>query len=408
MNDIHRYQTRLKGALKGLDNEKISEQNKNIILRFTQHQSVTGIGVPRRLKYLDKLRQFSRFVSKDLDQVTKEDIQEYVGMINNRDDMTKSTKIDFSIILKRFYKWLFGNDEEYPDMVKFLKTNLPLKDKPLPSQAELITPEEVDMLIDVADHPRNKAFVSLLYESGCRVGEIANLKIGNILLDQYGCVISVNGKTGHRRIRVVNSATHLTHWLEVHPFKHERNQPLWTSNGAVNYQKQINYSTVRMMLKKLFQKAKINKKCNPHIFRHARATYLANYMTEAQMKAYFGWVQHSDMASIYVHISGRDTDNAILKMHGLTKKDDEDNRPQPKKCPKCSMVNSHTSNYCTRCSGILDTETAIRHQDELSGKDQQHQKVGNIMELLMEDPDFKQLMFKKLTELKLDKLLNKI
>lgn len=44
---------------------------------------------------------------------------------------------------------------------------------------------------------------------------------------------------------------------------------------------------------------------------------MANYLTEAQMNDYFGWVQGSGMPSVYVHLSGRDVDDAILKANGI-------------------------------------------------------------------------------------------
>jgi hypothetical protein len=47
---------------------------------------------------------------------------------------------------------------------------------------------------------------------------------------------------------------------------------------------------------------------------------MANYLTEAQMNAYFGWVQGSGMPSVYVHLSGRDIDDAVLKANGITNK----------------------------------------------------------------------------------------
>jgi hypothetical protein len=47
---------------------------------------------------------------------------------------------------------------------------------------------------------------------------------------------------------------------------------------------------------------------------------MANYLTEAQMNAYFGWVQGSGMPSVYVHLSGRDIDDAILKANGVIEK----------------------------------------------------------------------------------------
>lgn len=35
------------------------------------------------------------------------------------------------------------------------------------------------------------------------------------------------------------------------------------------------------------------------------------------MKQYFGWIQDSNMASVYVHLSGRDVDNVLLKLNGI-------------------------------------------------------------------------------------------
>jgi hypothetical protein len=34
------------------------------------------------------------------------------------------------------------------------------------------------------------------------------------------------------------------------------------------------------------------------------------------MKEYLGWTQASEMAAVYVHLSGRDVDSALLKLAG--------------------------------------------------------------------------------------------
>jgi integrase/recombinase XerD len=83
----------------------------------------------------------------------------------------------------------------------------------------------------------------------------------------------------------------------------------------------MQYGAIRMQLTKISRKAGITKKIHPHLFRHSRATYMANYLTEAQMNAYFGWIQGSDMPSICVHLSGRDIDDAVLKANGIIEKD---------------------------------------------------------------------------------------
>jgi len=59
---------------------------------------------------------------------------------------------------------------------------------------------------------------------------------------------------------------------------------------------------------------------------------MANYLTEAQMNLYFGWVQGSDMPSVYVHLSGRDVDDAILKANGIITEDQNSRNPNETVC----------------------------------------------------------------------------
>jgi integrase/recombinase XerD len=47
---------------------------------------------------------------------------------------------------------------------------------------------------------------------------------------------------------------------------------------------------------------------------------MANYLTEAQMNMYFGLVKVRICQVIYVHLSGRDIDDAILKANESTNK----------------------------------------------------------------------------------------
>ena len=51
--------------------------------------------------------------------------------------------------------------------------------------------------------------------------------------------------------------------------------------------------------------------------RHSRATELASMLTEAQLKEHLAWVQEPNAASKYVHLSGRDIDDVLLKARGM-------------------------------------------------------------------------------------------
>ncbi|MGA2789578.1 MAG: site-specific integrase [Candidatus Bathyarchaeia archaeon] len=60
-----------------------------------------------------------------------------------------------------------------------------------------------------AENPRDKALISVLYESGCRIGEILSLKIRN-KFDNNCSVLIVNGKTGQHRVRLIPKQFHTT------------------------------------------------------------------------------------------------------------------------------------------------------------------------------------------------------
>ena len=116
--------------------------------------------------------------------------------------------------------------------------------------------------------------------------------------------------------------------MNIHPLKSNPDSPLWTEykrrkreekDRVIYIREHTNYRAAVMVLQRAAQRAGIKKKIHPHLFRHSRATYLAKHLTEAQMKEVFGWTQGSEMASIYVHLSGRDVDDALLKVYGVKK-----------------------------------------------------------------------------------------
>lgn len=117
---------------------------------------------------------------------------------------------------------------------------------------------------------------------------------------------------------------------------------------------------------RLAEKAEIKKRIHPHLFRHNRSTHLAKHLTEAQMKQYLGWVQGSDMAAIYVHLSGRDVDNALLRMQGIISEKTKDVQMSPKHCALCDTMNAPTTKFSTKCGLALDIKTAMEIEEKNS------------------------------------------
>lgn len=355
--DIHNSAEKLESYLnKFRESDQIPLDNKHAILKFANHSRAQGNQPATIMKDIIALVHVTEFLGKSFESAKLEDIVKVCSKIENT-KWTAWTKRTTKITLKKFYKWLRGS-EYYPDEVRWIKTSLKLREQKLP---DILTEAEVLKLVQAADNPRDKAIVMMLYESGCRIGEILSLRISNVHMNEYGATINVSGKTGARRILLLASAPLLAQWLENHPLRDDADSPLWVtkfnrSARNENGYAQLGYAAVNKLLDTLAKKAKIGKRIHPHLFRHTRATHLANKLTEAQMKQLFGWTQGSRMADVYVHLSGRDVDHALLELHGLAPKQNKEERLRLKSCPRCQERNSPDAVYCKRCAFPLDAE----------------------------------------------------
>lgn len=364
--DLYYIQDKLESATEKLKKSKeVSEENKLAIINFYNQSFADGLSKARLLKYIYVLSKVSVWLGKSFEDASKDDIIKVVQKIESQDNYADWTKYGIKVILKKFYKWLRKSEDVYPDEVRWIKPRVK-NDIKLPE--ELLTEEEVMKMVATADRLRDKALIFVLYESGCRIGEIANLSMKNVQFNEYGAAMVVSGKTGDRRVLLVSSAPYLSTWIANHPDKDSTEAPLWTGfkkKGDKSKVEPVTYHAISLMLKRNAAKAGIKKKIHAHLFRHSRATYLAKHLTEAQMKQFFGWTQDSGMASVYVHLFGRDMDNSILKLNGIrTEEEKEESKMKPKKCPRCSLVNSATARFCQQCSAALDLKVALEMEEE--------------------------------------------
>jgi len=387
--NIYNYEHRVNAVLRNIEQStEICHENKSAINQFYSHCLAEGLTLARISKLLHHIRRIAGILNKDFYQASKDDVLRVVREIEVNTRWSPATKHDYKVILKKFYKWLRGTGD-FPEEVRWIKPNFKRNNHRLPE--ELLAEEDVKKLVEAAQHPRDKALIFMLYESGCRIGELLSLRIRNVLFDENGAVLLVSGKTGQRRVRIIASAPLLSVWLNNHPFRENLDSPLWVVVGTKNHNQVLTYPSVATQFRKIARRAAIKKKVNPHAFRHARATFLANNLTEAQMKEYFGWVQSSGMAAVYVHLSGRDVDNAILKLQGLaeSRKNEVDNSLKIKSCARCQERNSPVSKFCQRCGSPLDIQTALT-------LDQKRKTGDEVISMLVKDPEVQQIIVKRI------------
>lgn len=340
-----------------------------------------------------KFDKRNRWLNKSFRKAAKEDIVTVMQKIEGK-GFAAWTLQNYKIALKKFYKWLKpqSNSREYPKEVAWIKTTIKDKDRKLPE--EMLTTDEVKKLAGITDNIRDRALILALYESGCRPEELMSLQYKNVIFDKYGAVFIVNGKRGMRRVRLIVASSALAEWKSSHPTKNP-DDPLWTnrvhkgksvrctdcSHAWIAIAKSprcpkcrsysieelsegrlyapLTYNGLYSLLTRLLKRAGIKKRCHPYLFRHSRATELAKSLKEAQLKELFGWTQSSNAAATYVHLSGRDVDDTLLRLHGLLEETEKEDGFKGIKCPRCKQVNLPKSAFCSNCGMALDIKTVM-------------------------------------------------
>lgn len=261
--NIYHYEDRVNAVLRDIEkSSQICQENKNAIQQFYANCLAEGLTLARISKLLHHVRRIAIILGKNFTEATKDDMVRVVKEIEINPAWAPATKHDYKVILKKLYKSL-GGTAEFPDVVKWIKPNFKKNNHKLPE--ELLTEEDVRKLVEAAEHPRDKAFILVLYESGCRIGELLNLRIKNVAFDTNGAALLVNGKTGQRRVRIIASAPLLSVWLNNHPFRDNPDSPLWVVIGTKNHHDPLGYASIVAQLKKIGTRAGVKRKVHPHV-----------------------------------------------------------------------------------------------------------------------------------------------
>ena len=161
------------------------------------------------------------------------------------------------------------------------------------------------------------------------MGEAISVKKSDLTVTEEGLDVFVpEGKTGQRRVLLIEGAKYVTDWLQE-AFNQSKDSPVWVSPRVSTplqgpaIAKRL--GEVKERLNEYRKKKGIppfNKSVNPHNFRHSAASEMGasrRGMTEAIMNAYFGWKQGSSTCKVYLHLNQEKIRQAVLATRGKAK-----------------------------------------------------------------------------------------
>ena len=366
----------------------LTKSQLGTLKEFGREKTAQGMAPGSIYVYFFSLAKLAKALKKPFKDATKTDLIDFLKEYS----WYKSRSLKVSI--KAFYKWLYGG-KNYPECAEWIKTN-GFERRTLPE--EILTRDEVKKVVEAARNPRDRALLMVLYESGARAGELLNIRIKHVQFDQYGAQVMLDGKTGMRRIRLIDSVPDLKIWLNHHPRASESEAHLFVEMR--NFGDMKSHNTLLHIIHAAAKRAGISKRIYPHLFRHSRATHLAQEFTEQELKIIFGWSGGSDMPSTYVHLSGGDIDNKMLEKRGMIKKDDRTQNKilEFKACEKCSGKNTPVAKFCNTCGYPMGNPGLLEIQKAKEG-------ANEVLNILMNDEIFRTTMHERANALGLGKKL---
>lgn len=366
--------------LAGKEAGYITDSDEKIIREYVWEKAATShISEGRQLKVFYTLIRWRIFLPAPYLDLTYADVLNGIeslkrGKNERGNPFKKNTLHDYTRILKAFLLWMIENDRiELPEK-KIRKIEVIGRDYDTTEPDDLLTHDDVLKLIEVCQQARDRALISVLYESGARIGELARLQWRDLEFDQYGIKMHIRDRKGEQKrySRLVRlSPPYLSQWREQYQAEtgldpHGQNLVFLTvKNNPLEYQ------TVAALFRRLVGRADMKKRVHPHLFRKSRITHMiAEGFQESVVKETMWRNPNTEMFRTYLKLSEMDIDAEFLDKAGVVRKEiSVPKMPEKVVCPNCFSDNGPTIRYCWKCGHGLTKEAIKRGNDAISAID---------------------------------------
>jgi integrase/recombinase XerC len=271
--------------------------------------------------YTTDLLGFVQFLKEreidSLQEVDKSVLRDYLSYLMKLGYVRASIARKLSAI-RSFYRYLLR--EEFIATNPLATTASPKLDKRLPS---FLTIKEMERLLEAPDlttpqGQRDRAFLELLYASGLRVSELANLNLEQITLDTRE--IRVWGKGAKERMVLMGKPAAralLAYLAKGRPAllgTRKTNAVFLNRSGG-----RLTERSVQSILKGYADQVGLDRRVHPHMLRHTFATHLLD--GGADLRVVQELLGHASLSStqIYTHVSKTQARKVYLAAHPLAR-----------------------------------------------------------------------------------------
>ncbi len=290
----------------GLTNVSLSNRNKILIEDFLNYCKITACD-SSIIKIRGKIILIADTFEKDLDKITQKNLESFLILLNNS-ELAIATKNDIKKNLKRFIKRNYKDWSSKFNGLMDVKLNTKQEGRRL-SKSDLLTPDEMQMIISSAESIKHKTILLLMQETANRPEEILKLKWGAI--DNNSKEIKLHSsKTGEDRIIPINeSFQHLERYKKECFYEPPRNTDYVFPNPR-NSKKHITTQALSDFILKIERRLKFKKHLYPYLWRHSILSQMITKLSPKVYEMYSGHSLETGM-KIYAHLDTTNIKNEL-------------------------------------------------------------------------------------------------
>jgi len=282
--------------------KKQEEKNhfKSLVFQFVKYlEIVKGRSDSTRKIYTNRLMKFFDWLNKNnYSKITKETIWQFRIYLSEQ-KFSKRTQAHYLIVLRNFLKFL--KKELNFEVIDFTQVELPK----LPErEIKILNESELEKLLNAPQGDdikslRDKAILEILFSTGLRVSELCSL---NRDIDIDKGEIAIKGKGG--KIRTVFLSERAKKALKEYLENRNDNHPALFISLARNMEpKRLSARAVQKIIKFYALKAGIIKNIHPHVLRHQLATFLISAGVNLRVVQEILGHKSISTTQVYTHIS---------------------------------------------------------------------------------------------------------
>ncbi|MBN8693667.1 MAG: site-specific integrase [Bacteroidetes bacterium] len=273
-----------------LHNEISSETSVKIKL-FKQWMRSRRYSDNTILTYCDALLIFLRYYrDKSIYEISNEDLILFNNDYILHNKLSSSFQNQIINAIKLFFSTI-ENKKLNPELI-----HRPKRPKALPN---VLSKEEVKMILEAHGNIKHKAMLSLIYSCGLRRNELLNLRLKDID-SKRGLVIVRQGKG--RKDRIAPLSPKVLDLLREYFKAYKPKEWLFEGQGGKG---QYDERSLALVLKQALIKSNINKPVSLHWLRHSFATHLLENGTDLRYIQEILGHSSSKTTEIYTHVSNK-------------------------------------------------------------------------------------------------------